>query len=101
MFDLDSNATSEADAADRRNSKTVNGVDGETLLGFVTRIERLTDQKQAIADDIKSVKEEAKGKGFDGPTIAEMLRLRKMDKEAREEREALRDTYALALGVFG
>jgi uncharacterized protein (UPF0335 family) len=43
---------------------------------------------------------EAKGNGFDNATIREMLKLRAMGKAARDEKEALRDTYAHALGVF-
>jgi uncharacterized protein (UPF0335 family) len=86
---------------DRRNSKNVNGVAGDQLLSIVERIERLTEEKKALTDDIKEVKAEAKGNGFDVKTIDQMIKLRAMDKAEREEREALRDTYALALGVFG
>lgn len=100
VFDLDTNATSEEDAETRRNSKSVNGVDGSELLAYVTRIERLTEEKQGLADDIKDVKAEAVGKGFDAATLNDMLKLRKMKPELRNAREGLRDTYALALGVF-
>ena len=71
------------------------------LRAFVERIERLTEEKQTIADDIKEVKGEAKGLGYDTSTLNEMLKLRKMDKAERDEREALRQTYGEALGIFG
>jgi len=74
---------------------------GKQLLAYLERVERLLEEKQTIADDIKDVKGEVKGTGFDIGTFNEMLRLRKMDKAEREEREALRDTYGHAIGIFG
>ena len=70
------------------------------LRSFCERIERLEEEKQTIADDIKEIKAEAKGRGYDSKALAEMLKLRKMDKDERMEREAIRDTYASALGLF-
>lgn len=77
-----------------------NSVAGDQLRSFVERIERLEEEKATIAEDIKEVKAEAKGAGFDGKVLGEMLRLRKMDKDKRDEFEALRDAYGHALGVF-
>lgn len=71
------------------------------LRALVERVERLEEDKKAIAEDIKQVKVEAKGAGFDMKTFNEMIRLRKLDKAERDEREALRDLYGHALGVFG
>lgn len=71
------------------------------LRSFVERIERLQEEKKTIADDIRDVKAEAKGVGFDISAINEMLKLRAMDKAERDEREAMRDLYGHALGIFG
>lgn len=71
------------------------------LRSFVERVERLTEEKQSIADDIKDVKAEAKSAGYDMKTLAEMLKLRKLGKAERDEHEALRDLYGNALGIFG
>lgn len=71
------------------------------LKSIVERIERLEEEKSAIADDIKDIYGEAKSQGFDKKTLREMIRLRKMSKEERDEREALRDLYGTSLGVFG
>lgn len=76
-------------------------VAADQLRSFCERIERLAEEKQTIADDIKEVKSEAKAMGYDVTTLNEMLKLRKLDKAEREEREALRQTYGEALGVFG
>lgn len=80
------------------NSSTVAAAD---LLKFVERRERLEADKAEIGEDIKSVNQEVKSAGYDMKTFNDMIRLRKMDKAERDEREALRDTYATALGIFG
>lgn len=76
-------------------------VAADELRSYVERFERLDEQKQEILDDQKELKAEAKGRGYCMKTFAEMLRLRKMDAAERQEREALRDLYASALGIFG
>jgi uncharacterized protein (UPF0335 family) len=76
------------------------GIAQDQLISIVERIEKLQEEKKSIGEDIKDVFTEAKGNGFDNATIREMLKLRAMDKADRDEREALRDTYAHALGVF-
>ena len=76
-------------------------VAADELRSFCERIARLESEKAALADDIKDVKAEAKGRGYDLKTLNEMLKLRKLDADEREAREALRQLYADALGIFG
>ncbi len=71
----------------------------EQLRLFIERIERLEEEKQAIADDIRLVYGEAKSEGFDPKIMRMVVRLRKMDKDDRDEQEALLDTYKAALGL--
>ena len=71
----------------------------EQLRLFIERIERLEEEKKGIADDIKDVYAESKSQGFDPKTMRTIVRLRKMDKGARQEMEALLDTYKAALGL--
>lgn len=66
---------------------------------FIERIERLEEEKKAIADDVKDVYAEAKSNGYDTKTMRAIVRLRKMEKHARDEAEALLDTYKAALGL--
>ena len=66
---------------------------------LIERIERLEEEKKGIADDIKDVYGEAKATGFDTKTIRTIVRLRKMEKHARDEAEALLETYRQALGM--
>ena len=66
---------------------------------LIERIERLEEEKKAIADDVKDVYSEAKSRGYDTKTIRAIVRLRKMESHARQEAEALLDTYKAALGL--
>ncbi|WP_176596632.1 MULTISPECIES: DUF2312 domain-containing protein [Sphingobium] len=74
-------------------------VAAEQLRLFIERIERLEEEKKGIADDIKDVYLEAKANGYDVKTMRSIVRLRKMERNARMEAEALLDTYKSALGI--
>ncbi|MBC7504677.1 MAG: DUF2312 domain-containing protein [Sandarakinorhabdus sp.] len=74
-------------------------VSAEQLRLFIERIETLEEEKKGMADDIKDVYAEAKGTGFDTKTMKTIVRLRKMEKGARQEAEALLDIYKTALGL--
>jgi uncharacterized protein (UPF0335 family) len=71
----------------------------DQLKSIIERIERLEEEKKAIADDIRDVYAEAKGEGYDGKTMRAVVRLRKMEKDARDEADALLETYRAALGM--
>jgi uncharacterized protein (UPF0335 family) len=66
---------------------------------LIERIERLAEEKQGIADDIKDVYSEAKAVGYDPKILRAVIRLRKMRPDDRAEMEALLDTYMSALGM--
>lgn len=69
------------------------------LRSLIERIERLEEEKAALADDIKEVYGEAKANGFDTKIMRICIRLRKMEKAERQEQEALLETYMTALGM--
>ena len=71
----------------------------EHLRSFIERIERLEEEKQALADDIREVYSEAKGTGFDTKVMRQVVRLRKMESADRQEQEAMLDLYLGALGM--
>ncbi|MGV8839064.1 MAG: DUF2312 domain-containing protein [Bauldia sp.] len=75
------------------------GIAAAQLKSIVERIERLEEEKKALADDIKDVYAEAKANGFDTKTLRTVIRLRKQDRAEREEQEALLDLYLNALGM--
>ncbi len=69
------------------------------LLSFIERIERMTEEKLAIQNDIKEIYSEAKSSGFDVKTIRQIIKLRKLDAEKRAEAQSLLETYADAIGL--
>lgn len=71
----------------------------DQLKAFVERVERLEEEKKALADDIRDIFAEAKGNGFDTKALRVIVRMRKQDADQRRELEALVDTYAVALGM--
>jgi len=70
------------------------------LKSIVERVERLEEEKKAIADDIRDVYSEAKANGFDTKVLREVVRLRKQDLAERQEQDAVRDLYLQALGML-
>lgn len=70
----------------------------EKLKLIVTRIERLEEEKAGIASDIKDVYAEAKALGYDTKALRAVVRLRKIDRQEREEQEQVLDLYLAALG---
>ena len=74
-------------------------VSAEQLRLFIERIETLEEEKKGISDDIRDVYAEAKGTGFDPKIMRQIVKLRKMEASARQEAEALLDTYKTALGL--
>ena len=70
------------------------------LKAFVERIERLEEEKRAIADDVRDVYAEAKANGFDSKALRAIVRLRKEDADERREHETIVETYMQALGML-
>jgi uncharacterized protein (UPF0335 family) len=74
-------------------------VAADQLRLFIERIERLEEEKKGIADDVRDVYAEAKSQGYDSKTMRAIVRLRRMEKNARQEADALLETYRVALGL--
>ncbi|MCB1476602.1 MAG: DUF2312 domain-containing protein [Rhodobiaceae bacterium] len=72
----------------------------DQLRAFVERIERLDEEKKAIADDIKDVYGEAKAMGYDTKVLRQLIRLRKQEPHERQEQQAILDVYMNALGML-
>ena len=72
----------------------------DALRLFVERIERLEEEKRGLADDIKDVYAEAKATGYDTKIMREVIRLRRMERHARQERDAMLQLYGSQLGLF-
>lgn len=74
-------------------------VSADELRLLIERIERLEEEKQGIADDVKDTYSEAKSRGYDTKIMRQIVRLRKMEAHARQEADLLLDTYRAALGI--
>ena len=77
----------------------VGGIAVDRLRSLIERIERLEEEKKAIAGDIRDIFAEAKAAGFDVKVMREILKLRKMDAADRDEKELLLETYRKALEI--
>lgn len=75
----------------------VGGIAAGQLRALIERVERLEDEKAALAADIREVFAEAKGVGFDAKIMRQVIRLRKMERSDRQEMEALLDLYMSAV----
>jgi len=84
------------------NKTMTNPLDAKDhLRSFIERIERLEEEKAALAADIREVYAEAKATGFDAPTMRAIVRERKLDAQEREAQQMLLETYRDALGDLG
>ncbi|MHC1943481.1 DUF2312 domain-containing protein [Bradyrhizobium sp. UFLA06-06] len=72
----------------------------DQLKSIIERVERLTDEKKTISDDIRDVFAEAKGNGFDVKALRAIIRIRQQDPIDREADEAILETYMQALGML-
>ena len=75
------------------------GIAGDRIRSFIERIEQIDEEIKALNEGKKEVFSEAKGEGFDVKVLKEVLRLRKQDKDERDEHESLLDLYLKAMEV--
>ena len=77
----------------------VHEISGNRLKSFIERIERLEEEKKALAEDIRDVYGEAKGTGFDSKVMRRIVSLRKTNLEKRREEQELLELYMSAIGM--
>ena len=80
-------------------SPDVGGIAADRLRSFVERIERLEEEKKALASDIKDVFAEAKGAGFDVKILRKLISLRRLEAQERAEIDELLALYMRAIGM--
>ena len=68
------------------------------LKSVIERVENLTEEKKAIAEDIRGVYAEAKGNGFNVKALRALVKLRAQDTAERQTADAILQTYASAIG---
>jgi uncharacterized protein (UPF0335 family) len=89
----------ETTTIERKSGASPAAFAADQLRSFVERIERLEEEKAALAADIREVYSEAKGTGFDTKVMRQVVRLRKLDRADFQEQEAVLDLYMSALGL--
>jgi uncharacterized protein (UPF0335 family) len=72
-------------------------IPGGRIRSFVERIKHLDVELQELNEQKKEVFSEAKAEGFDVTILKEIIKLRKQDKEERDERDTLLDLYMRAM----
>ncbi len=93
-------ASNNGTASNGADSAEAQGAAKQQLRAIVERIERLEEEKAALAADIREVYAEAKANGFDTKALRQVIRLRKQDLSERQEQEAILATYMHALGML-
>ena len=87
-------------AAEQEQDQPATRFAKDHLKAFVERIERLEEEKKALADDISDVYARSQGQGFDVKALRTIMRMRKEDTDERKEHEAILETYMHALGML-
>jgi len=82
------------------NMTTLQASAQEQLRQYIEQIERLEEEKRALAGDIKDKYLEAKANGFDVKVMRKIISLRKKPKTEREEEETILEVYLHALGML-
>lgn len=88
-----------AKRADKQRKEIAHNISADRLRSLVERIERLEEERKALAGDIKDIFAEAKSAGFDVKVIRQIIRIRAQEPAEVEEQETLLDVYRRALGM--
>ena len=92
-------ATAEDEAPEKATGSATGGIAAERLRSLVDRIERLEEERKALASDIKDIYLEGKSAGFDVKVLRQLISVRRKQAAEVEEQETLLDLYRRALGM--
>lgn len=88
-----------SDAFAKSEEAATGGVAADRLRSIIERVERLEEERKALAGDIKDIFSEAKSAGFDVKVVKQIIKMRKQEPAEVEEQETLLDIYRRALGM--
>lgn len=77
-----------------------NSLNAEQLRNYLDRVEKLEDEKAGLSADIRDIYAEAKGNGYDTKAMRKVLRLKRMDAQARDEELAMVELYSRAIDIL-
>lgn len=81
-------------------SEGSNVIASATAQLFMDRLDRLDDERKAIGDDMKDVRAEIKGQGFNPKMIDYARKMRRMEREKRDALLAEQEVYLAAAGLI-
>lgn len=87
------------DMTGHNSGAATGGIAADRLRSIIDRVDRLEEERKALAGDIKDIFSEAKSAGFDVKVIKQIIKLRNQDPAEVEEQETLLDIYRRALGM--
>ncbi len=87
------------DSPETPDAASQGNIAADRLRSIIERIERLEEERKALASDIKDIYQEAKSAGFDVKVLRQLIRMRKQEAAEIEEQETLLDLYRRALGM--
>jgi uncharacterized protein (UPF0335 family) len=70
------------------------------LRSYIERIERVDEERRALADDIRELFAEAKSSGYDVKALRKVIALRRKDANERRDEEMILATYLSAMGML-
>ena len=73
------------------------GIAGDRIRSIIERVETVEEEIKELMEAKKEIFLEAKGEGLDVKILKEILKLRKLDQDARDEHETLLDVYLRAM----
>lgn len=85
--------------SDENSENYVGGINAGQLVSFIQRIENIEEEKANLAADVREIFAEAKAQGYDVKIMRQIIKLRKLDAEDRDEQETLLEVYKRAVGM--
>jgi uncharacterized protein (UPF0335 family) len=82
------------------HNSNVSGTQQKALKGYVREVEKLTAQMDTIRAEIGATYRNAKEQGFDTKAMRHVIKMRRMEADARDAFENAIDSYKLALGML-
>ncbi len=74
-------------------------MDKERLKSYVERLQALKSEAKSVRDDIRDLKCEMKGAGFNPKAVETVVKLLDMNAADRDDQDNLIETYRMALGI--
>ena len=96
---MDIEETTGVSETQARREAEAGGIAADRLRSVIERIERLEEERKALADHIKDIFAEAKNGGFDVKVVRQLVSIRKKEPAEVEEQETLLTVYRRALGM--